>query len=212
KLSRETRGGTILQLCAYSELLSTLQGVTPERFHVVTPAGTEQFRVDDFSAFYRQVKTRFAELAASDVTAEPPAAPDSVEHCSVCRWFAHCDKTRRDVDHLSFVAGLGRQHQLELQTRDVRTLAALAALPLPLAFTPRRGAVETYERLRNQAHLQSESRAAGKALYELLPVEADFGLTQLPEPRAGDLFLDLEGDPFAESLVEHTGAAQGAGG
>src|SRR6185369_15394782 len=35
KLSRETRGGTILQLCAYSDLLSTLQGVTPECFHVV---------------------------------------------------------------------------------------------------------------------------------------------------------------------------------
>src|SRR5262245_18687431 len=59
KLSRETRGGTILQLCVYSELLGELQGLMPERFSVVTPIATEEFRVDDFAAFYRQVKSRF---------------------------------------------------------------------------------------------------------------------------------------------------------
>src|SRR5262245_22993798 len=31
KLARETRGGTILQLCLYSELLAQLQGTMPER-------------------------------------------------------------------------------------------------------------------------------------------------------------------------------------
>ena len=214
KLSRETRGGTILQLCTYSELLSTLQGAMPEHFHVVTPAGIEQFRVDDFAAFYRQVKERFRQLVTLAVDREPSRAPDSVEHCDVCRWFAHCDKSRRRVDHLSFVAGLGRQHQLELEARGVQTLAALAALPVPLEFTPRRGAAETYERLHHQARLQSESRVAGKATYELLPVEAEFGLTQLPEPQAGDLFLDLEGDPFADSLlgVARDGPSRTAGG
>ena len=37
KLARETKGGTILQLCAYSDLLDRMQGRAPERFHVVTP-------------------------------------------------------------------------------------------------------------------------------------------------------------------------------
>src|SRR5262245_22817363 len=85
KLSRETRGGTILQLCSYSDLLGRLQGTNPERFHVVTPTGTEQFRVDDFAAFYRQVKSRFASLVTTNIDREPPAAPDEVEHCGVCR-------------------------------------------------------------------------------------------------------------------------------
>ena len=31
----------------------------------------------------------------------------------------------------------------------------------------------------------------------MLPVEPGFGLTRLPEPSPGDVFLDLEGDPFA---------------
>src|SRR5258708_2077989 len=48
KLSRETRGGTILQLCVYSELLGEIQGHTPEFFHVITPSSRETYRVDDF--------------------------------------------------------------------------------------------------------------------------------------------------------------------
>ncbi len=41
-----------------------------------------------------------------------------------------------------------------------------------------------------------EARAAGTGGFELLPVEPGFGFTRLPEPSDGDVFLDLEGDPF----------------
>ena len=37
KLAQETKGGTILQLCLYSELVSAVQGFTPEYTYVVTP-------------------------------------------------------------------------------------------------------------------------------------------------------------------------------
>jgi predicted RecB family nuclease len=197
KLSRETRGGTILQLCVYSDLVGQIQGRSPECFRVVTPAGVESYRFDDFGAFYRQVKARFLEAVARP--REPgrlARSPDPTDHCSVCRWFSRCNAERRSDDHLSFVAGLGRQHQVELTGRGVTTLAALAALPIPIEFQPRRGAKETYERLREQARLQRQRRESGEPTFELLEIETDFGLTQLPEPRPGDLFLDLEGDPF----------------
>jgi predicted RecB family nuclease len=41
-----------------------------------------------------------------------------------------------------------------------------------------------------------EARTAGTRKFELLPVETGFGLTRLPEPSDGDVFLDFEGDPF----------------
>ena len=41
-----------------------------------------------------------------------------------------------------------------------------------------------------------EARETGEARYELLPVENGFGLTRLSEPTGGDIFFDLEGDPF----------------
>ncbi len=52
-------------------------------------------------------------------------------------------------------------------------------------------------RIREQARMQVEARQSGERKFELLPVEVGFGLTRLPEPSEGDVFLDLEGDPFA---------------
>jgi RNase_H superfamily/AAA domain len=78
----------------------------------------------------------------------------------------------------------------------VVTTAALAALPLPMTWKPERGAVQSYERLREQARLQVEGRAAGRPVHELLPVVPGFGLTRLPPPSKGDISLDFEGDPF----------------
>src|SRR5213592_2076781 len=38
-----------------------------------------------------------------------------------------------------------------------------------------------------------------KPVYELLALEAESGLARLPEPSAGDIFLDFEADPFVEN-------------
>src|SRR5262245_19173882 len=65
KLSRETRGGTILQLCAYSELVGRLQGRAPEEFRVVTPVGIETYRLDEVAAFYRFVKGGLERFASA---------------------------------------------------------------------------------------------------------------------------------------------------
>ncbi len=48
KLARETRGGTVLQLCLYSDLIAAAQGNEPEFAYVVPPWSDfqpEQFRV-----------------------------------------------------------------------------------------------------------------------------------------------------------------------
>ena len=63
KLAQETRGGTILQLCAYSDIVGTIQGRMPEQFHVVTPGEPfveEKYRFDEYAAYYRLVRGRFA--------------------------------------------------------------------------------------------------------------------------------------------------------
>ena len=60
KLARETRGSAILQLCLYAQLLAEMQGVLPEKMHVVPPGtgfAPYTFRVHDFLAYYRRVRT-----------------------------------------------------------------------------------------------------------------------------------------------------------
>jgi len=214
KLSRETKGGTILQLCVYSDLIEEVQGTEPDYFRVVTPTQVQTHRFDDVSAYYRLVKNQFLQFVAS-----PPADtyPEPVSHCEVCRWWKRCNGQRRNDDHLSFVSGLGRAQSKELETRGVQTMAALAQEAVPLTWGPSRGAKETYEKLREQARLQVKQRESGTPEYELLPIvdpaqsedKVRRGLCALPEPSPGDLFLDLEGDPFGRPPA-NTGSPQSA--
>lgn len=203
KLSKETKAGTILQLGLYSEMLGLAQGVRPEYFYVVTPdkiTPQHEFRLDDFAAYFRLVRSQM--LATLDLDHDEITEmyyPEPVEHCEICRWERDCDKRRRDDDHLSLVAGISRLQRRELESRDVSTLALLARLPLPLAFKPKRGSIETYVNVREQARLQLDSRGKNPPLFELRAIteKQDEGLCRLPEPSPGDIFLDLEGDPFA---------------
>jgi predicted RecB family nuclease len=199
KLARETGGGAILQLCVYTELVGAAQGRTPDAFRVVTPAGTEVFRTSDFSAYYRAVKTRLLTILddSSVSAAGHEVVPPPTAHCEICRWWPRCNAERRRVDHLSFVAYLGRAQERELNRQGLTTLAALARMPVPVPFKPRRGATATYESLREQARLQVAQRSSKCPTFEMRPLEPGVGLAALPEPTPGDLFLDLESARFA---------------
>ncbi len=197
KLARETKGNTVLQICLYSDMLSEMQGAGAVAAHVVTP-GTdyraELYRIADYAAYYRYVRISLEQAIASP--SPVGAYPDPIEHCDICRWRTHCDSRRRADDHMSLVAGISKSQIGELEGHGVGTMAALAALPVPLQWRPDRGAAQSYEKVREQARIQVEGRVKGKVLYESLPVVAKFGLSRLPEPSPGDIFFDFEGDPF----------------
>jgi uncharacterized protein len=197
KLAQETKGGTILQLSLYADLLAGVQARPPEWAYVVTPETgylPQPYRIAEYAAYYRRARRRFEEAIAADVSGTPYPEPNP--HCEVCRWRLHCEDKRRADDHLSLVAGISKVQRGELSTHDVATTEALAAVPLPLAWTPERGSAPSYERVREQARLQVEGRSKGRTIYETLPVVPGFGLCLLPPPSAGDIFLDFEGDPF----------------
>jgi predicted RecB family nuclease len=199
KLARETKGATVLQLSLYSDLLSDAQGRLPEYMYVVTPGSgfePESYRSADFSAYYRHIKNGLEQFLAN--SAGNATYPEPNEHCGLCAWRVPCDARRRSDDHLCLVAGITKIQMNELRARDVATLAALARVPLPLAWKPDRGVATSYERIREQARIQDQGRVAGKALYETLPVVKDLGLSALPTPSPGDVFFDLEGDPFVD--------------
>jgi uncharacterized protein len=200
KLARETRGGTILQLALYADLLGELQGLTPERFFVVAPGAPftiHEYRLADYAAYVRHVRLRMLE----DLGGDPDALldrsyPEPTEHCDVCRWWQRCDKQRRADDHLSFIAGISRSQRDELVAQGVSTLASAATLPIPVPFKPARGSEDTYGRVVDQAQAQLQQRTSGKPVVRILPVVAGEGLCRLPEPTQADLFLDLEGARF----------------
>lgn len=199
KLARETKGGTVLQLSLYSSLLASVQKCMPEFAYVVAPGSgfePQQFRVAAYAAYYRRVRASLEQSVAS--TPVEATYPDPKEHCEVCRWRNQCDSRRRADDHLSLVASISKSQIGELNRHDVTTTAELAAIPLPITWKPERGAVPAYERIREQARIQMQGRTEGKIVYEPLSVNPGFGLSCLSEPSGGDIFFDLEGDPFVE--------------
>jgi uncharacterized protein len=124
--------------------------------------------------------------------------PEPVEHCNVCRWFKECDARRRADDHLSLVAGIRTQQREQLKEWHVETVAELAKMPIPVKHKPRYGSREGYERVREQARVQVEGRIEHQPVHEaILPVAEGMGFCRLPEPSQMDVFVDLEGDPFA---------------
>jgi predicted RecB family nuclease len=198
KLACETKATTILQLSLYSELLESVQGVLPESMYVVAPGvdfQPEQYRVLDFAAYYRFVKARLEraiERNRNGITtlAEPTA------HCEICRWFQECDAEWRKQDHLSLVAGINRLQRKQLSAWEVTTVEQLAVLPLPIPNRPDHGSREGYTKVREQARVQVAGRKCGQPVHEVFEVTDEHGLSLLPEPSPGDIFFDLEGDPF----------------
>lgn len=201
KLARETRGGTILQLALYADLLGAVQGLPPKRFFVVAPGDpftVSEYRTHEYCAYVRFVRRRLLDSLKADPDQLLAASyPEPNEHCSVCRWWRRCESRWRADDHLSFIAGTSRAQREELTAQGVSTLAAAAALPVPVPFKPSRGSRETYDHIVEQAQVQFEQRVNGKPVTRTLPVAPGVGLCRLPEPTSRDLFLDLEGARFA---------------
>jgi len=201
KLARTSEPYFILQLCNYSEHVARVQGVAARRMHVILGDGrTESFEVADFAAHYRAVKARF--LATMERGAA--TAPYPILHCDLCSYQAKCDAELDAADSLARVARIMRLHVDRLTAAGISTLEALSyAQPddHPANIRP-----PIFETLRRQARLQREHRdalAAGIArpnTVELLEIDPE-----LPQPRAfgllpvrdeGDLFFDMEGDPY----------------
>jgi len=66
---RETRAGTMLQLCLYAELVGQLQGRRPDRVMVVPPGkgfSPEVFRIDHYFAYHKLVKRRLEEAVETE--------------------------------------------------------------------------------------------------------------------------------------------------
>lgn len=191
KLAMHEKPYFIVQLCHYSEHVERLQGSAPQTMAVILGSGKRiNFRVDDFSAYYRHLKASFlANGATSD------AYPLKCEHCAICDWSDICEKKREDDDHLSLVAWMRRDHVKALNAAGTTRLAELAQSTTQRPFGMQEA---TFARLQHQAELQLRGRNSGGHHYDLIEHHETEGFGILPAPSRGDAFFDMEGDPLYE--------------
>ncbi len=193
KLARHARPYHLLQLCFYTEQVARIQGREPQRMHVVLGSGVrESYRPSEFSAYFRRVRERFLRFVDAGVDPYPLPVP----HCPLCDFLPLCEAQWERDDHPMRVANIRRDQIPRLEAMGITTLEELAEARddhRPPAMAP-----ATFDALREQAQLQIEHRRTGVHTKRLLTPEPARGLALLPPPSPGDLFFDLEGDPFWE--------------
>jgi len=193
KLSRHLKVAALLQMATYAERLTVLQGVAPDKLYVVTGDGDEKpWRLVDVSAFARLARARLRQA----VDAVPVTEPVPVAQCAQCRWIDRCDAQWRRQDDLSLVAFMRGDHREALRQHGITTLTALGRSSAE--DLPREIGRASRERLVHQASLQLWEREHRRPRYDLLHPERGQGLLRLPRPDLGDLYLDFEGDPYAD--------------
>jgi predicted RecB family nuclease len=191
KLARTAKPAAVLQLAWYAGEIAAIQGRLPERLHVVLGTSEiESYRPADVDAYLRVAQRRLR----AHVEQRPETYPWPCEHCSRCDFVAVCRERWLSDDHLTRVASIRRDQIGKLATVDVTTLTALGEAPPGL--TVRRLAPGMVEKLRDQASLQLHRYRSGELRYRLLAPEERRGLGLLPAPSPGDVFFDMEGDPF----------------
>ena len=201
KLARSAKPGALLQLAAYSEQLHRLGHPMPRQMHVWL--GDNQIvtvAVDDVLPKLQQVRADMLAQVAAGPEVPGRIWGDKRTACGSCKWADVCDEGR-DIDRdLSLVAGMRGDQRSKLRDSGIRTLEELAVAPDDAC--PDKLGRESFARLRAQAALQAAQDASRSELDDLGDVTAEHfshdGLRLMPPASRGDVWFDMEGDPFAE--------------
>lgn len=191
KLAREVKPHVVHQLSLYNGLLAHVQGLEPALAHLILGDGSEvAIELRRYAALHRHV-VRNLELVASQPA--QPTYPEPVAHCEICALASECYARWVADDHLSLVAHARREHRDQLVELGIPTVLALAG-----ANGTDSGPLgpERFELLHHQAALQVASRESGEPRHRHLPPALAAGYAVLPTPSDGDIFFDLEGDPY----------------
>ena len=188
KLKQTPHPTHVFQIVLYSDLLAATQGRAPEQAHLELGAG-ERFslRLVEVADYALGASGRLEAFVASPSKTRPvPCAA-----CDMCRWRDHCGERWKKEDSLHQVAGITKSQVGKLEAASIYSMAALAQSERPV----RRLAEATLHKLRTQAHLQN-NRKEGEPSFVLREHVPGKGFDLMPQPDQGDLFYDIEGDPF----------------
>ena len=196
KLATHPKPYVIFQLLFYAAMVGQAQGAAPERVHVVLGSDeTRSFRPRDFQAYADRVQGRFFRTPAGLPQGRAAAVPVSRRALRLLRLVGALP--RPPARGRPPVAGRRDHARAGDQARGRGGPHASPSSP-----TCRRARSVPGSRrrrssgLRQQAWLQMLSRDSDEPLHERLPGAPGRGFARLPPPSEGDVFFDIEGDPY----------------
>lgn len=199
KSARSEKRGAVLQVAAYAYAMGKMGLAIPRTIHLwlggdlswQVPASDV---IDLAAEFLQRVKARLA--ATKAIPALLWEAPR--ESCVRCTWKENCVSGRRESDDLSLVQGIRASTRLALLGSGIRTVAQLAgATDEDRPRKPKEVSEETFKTLVAQADIQLRGRSSREKI--LAEPKDLMALGLLPRTSSGDIWFDMEGDPFAEN-------------
>ncbi|MTD53905.1 TM0106 family RecB-like putative nuclease [Amycolatopsis pithecellobii] len=190
KLARHARPSAVLQVAAYADALRRGGWPAGPHLHLLLGDGsTTSLRADDFLPLLHRLRAK--------LVARTPRLPDRLwsderPACAGCGFAEHCAAGREAGRDLSLVAGIRGDQRRKLAEAGLPTIDRLAtAAPQD---RPRDMSERTFTALRAQAVIQVRQDTTGEISYEIVDPDP---LAALPAARPGDVFFDMEGDPYA---------------
>lgn len=201
KLALKSKPYFIVQLCAYAEMLKSIQDVLPKKVHIVLGDGEiKSVRTDDYFYYYKRLKKSFLSQQANFDHKRLPEL-SGIENYG--RWSSYAEKILKEQDHLSLVANIKKVQIKKFQKNGINTLTQLARTSL--TYIPKMDSF-VFESLKKQALLQLRSAGKSTPEYEVIkPSEADpkRGLALLPCASTNDVWFDMEGYPHKKGGLEY---------
>jgi len=200
KLARHATPAAVLQLTAYADALRRAGHPTGPSMHLLLGDDTaHSFPVADFLPLVDHLRARLRSRLAVPAALPARIWADERPACGTCRFAKSCSTGRESARDLSLVAGMRTDQRRKLVAAGLGTIDELANATA--TDRPSDMSASTFGALRSQAALQviqdnsrTEDDPTGKVAYEVLSPDV---LATLPSPAAGDVFFDMEGDPFA---------------
>ena len=199
KLAHNPKPKHLLQLCIYSNLLTNFQELQPQRMHLyLGNSSYHSFYLKDFLYYGNRIRKQFESFIQN---LPDKSVPEPCYHCQSCHWKSRCSEQWIKEDHLSLVANIQRSQRNKLKKAGIQSVSNLARTSENQKIPNLNQ--EVFLRLRSQAILQKEKTNKGKNKYRILPFSVGKGFCRLPKPNEGDLFFDMEGDPFYPKGLEY---------
>jgi uncharacterized protein len=198
KSARSAKSSAVLQVATYAAVMQEIGLATPLKVRLWLGGDDNNWEADavdliDLANLFRS--RAYKRILSFSSTPEKLWAPP-IESCTRCRWKTNCESGRREANDISLVQGIRSSTRNLLVLNGINTVSQLAvAEDGERPKKPREVSKETYRKLRDQAAIQQKGPdAEGKPQFEFKDTAA-FGL--LPESNPGDIWFDIEGDPFA---------------
>ena len=194
KLARRAKVTALLQLAAYAEQLQRLGTPVGERVHLLLGDGTvSSHRLVDIQPVFDLRMGRLRQLVQERL-ADNEAVAWGAEGIAACGRCAECMAQVEATRDVLLVGRLTVHQRLRLREVGITTIDEFVASTGPIeGIGP-----AALQRLRLQAELQLRAEAAdqtGRHHVDFEVIDPD-GFAALPEPSAGDIFFDFEGDPL----------------